>query len=139
MAIIRQTNKKTGITYVIDSESYWDKEKQQPRSRRKLIGKVDPETGETVPTGGRGRKPGTLANPATPEQNSSPSQKDPCTPSTPDTHGEGDYRALYEDCLRSLKKCEAALAKSEAAVASMEKERREVLSQLVKVVGKLQH
>ena len=47
MAIIRQTNKKTGITYVIDSESYWDKEKQQPRSRRKII---DPVTGEVVPT-----------------------------------------------------------------------------------------
>ena len=50
MAIIKQTNKKTGITYVIDSESYWDKEKQQPRSRRKIIGKIDPVTGEVVPT-----------------------------------------------------------------------------------------
>ena len=50
MAIIRQINKKTGITYVIDSESYWDKEKQQPRSRRKIIGKIDPVTGEVVPT-----------------------------------------------------------------------------------------
>ena len=27
LAIIRQTNKKTGFTYVIDSESYRDKEK----------------------------------------------------------------------------------------------------------------
>ena len=50
MAIIKQTNKKTGITYVIDSESYWDKEKQQPRSRRKIIGKIDPVTGDVVPT-----------------------------------------------------------------------------------------
>jgi len=50
LAIIRQTNKKTGITYVLESESYWDKEKQQPRSRRKVIGKIDPETGEIVPT-----------------------------------------------------------------------------------------
>ena len=50
MAIIKQTNKKTGITYVIDSESYWDKEKQQPRSHRKIIGKIDPVTGEVVPT-----------------------------------------------------------------------------------------
>ena len=50
MAIIKQTNKKTGITYVIDSESYWDKEKQQPRSRRKIIGKIDPVTGGVVPT-----------------------------------------------------------------------------------------
>lgn len=27
--------------------------KKQPRSRRKLIGKIDEETGEIVPTGGR--------------------------------------------------------------------------------------
>ena len=50
MAIIRQTNKKTGVTYVYDSHSYWDKEKKQHRSDRKLIGKIDPETGEIVPT-----------------------------------------------------------------------------------------
>ena len=50
MAIIRQTNKKTGITYVVESESYWDKEKKQPRSHRRIIGKIDPVTGEVVPT-----------------------------------------------------------------------------------------
>ena len=50
MAIIKQTNKKTGVTYVYDSHSYWDKEKRQHRSDRKLIGKIDPETGEIVPT-----------------------------------------------------------------------------------------
>ena len=50
MATIYQTNKKTGITYVIESESYWDKEKQQPRSHRTIIGKIDPETGEVIPT-----------------------------------------------------------------------------------------
>jgi len=41
LATIYQTNKKTGITYVIESESYWDKEKQQPRSHRTIIGKID--------------------------------------------------------------------------------------------------
>ena len=50
MAIIHQTNKKTGITYVIESESYWDRDKQQPRSHRTIIGKIDPVTGEVVPT-----------------------------------------------------------------------------------------
>lgn len=50
MAIIYQTNKKTGITYAYDSEAYWDKEKQQSRAKRTLIGKVDPNTGEIVPT-----------------------------------------------------------------------------------------
>ncbi len=50
MATIYQTNKKTGITYVVESQSYWDKEKQQPRSHRTIIGKIDPDTGEIVPT-----------------------------------------------------------------------------------------
>lgn len=56
-SIIKKLNKQTGITYVYESESYWDKEKKQPRSKRKLIGKIDEQTGEIVPTGGRkGRK-----------------------------------------------------------------------------------
>lgn len=55
MSIIKQYHKDTGITYVYESESYWDKEKKQPRSRRKLIGKLDNETGEIVPTGKKNR------------------------------------------------------------------------------------
>lgn len=56
MSIIKQYRKDTGVTYVYESESYWDKEKKQPRSRRKLIGKLDKETGEIIPTGKKGRK-----------------------------------------------------------------------------------
>lgn len=40
---------KNGITYVYENESYWDKVKKQPRSKRKLIGHIDPKTGEVVP------------------------------------------------------------------------------------------
>ncbi len=54
MSIVKMTNKKTGVTYVYESVSYWDKEKQQPRNKRKLIGKLDPVTGEIIPTGKRG-------------------------------------------------------------------------------------
>ena len=56
MAIINQYDKRSGITYVYESTSYWDKEKQQPRSNRTLIGKRDPVTGEIVPTDGRRKK-----------------------------------------------------------------------------------
>ena len=55
MSIVKATNKKSGTTYVYESESYWDKEKKQPRNNRKLIGKIDKQTGEIVPTRGRGR------------------------------------------------------------------------------------
>lgn len=56
MSIVKLKDKRTGTTYVYESESYWDKEKKQPRNKRTLIGKIDEETGETVPTSGRGRK-----------------------------------------------------------------------------------
>jgi len=56
MVLINQHDKRTGITYVYESESYWDKEKRQPRSKRKLIGKLDEQTGEIIPTDGRGKK-----------------------------------------------------------------------------------
>ncbi len=50
MGTVYQKNKKTGITYVYNNKPYWDKEKQQSRTKRTLIGKIDPETGEIVPT-----------------------------------------------------------------------------------------
>ena len=56
MATIRQKDKRSGITYVYESISYWDKEKKQSRSKRKLIGRFDEETGEVIPTDGRCRK-----------------------------------------------------------------------------------
>jgi Transposase len=50
MGIVYQKDKRVGITYAYESESYWDKEKQQPRARRKLIGRLDEVSGEIVPT-----------------------------------------------------------------------------------------
>ncbi len=56
MAIVKHKDKRTGVTYVYESESYWDKEKKQPRSKRTLVGKLDEATGEIIPTGKSGRK-----------------------------------------------------------------------------------
>lgn len=58
MAIIKQLDKRSGITYVYESISYWDKEKKQPRAKRKLIGRFNPETEEIIPTDGRGKRRG---------------------------------------------------------------------------------
>jgi hypothetical protein len=52
MAIIKQFDKRSGITYVYDSKSYYDKEKKCSRAKRTLIGKIDPDTGEMIPTDG---------------------------------------------------------------------------------------
>lgn len=55
-AIVFQKDRRSGITYAYRSVSHWDKEKKQSRSKRTLIGRVDEETGDIVPTDGRGRK-----------------------------------------------------------------------------------
>ena len=55
-SIVYQKDKRSGITYAYESVSYWDKSKQQSRAKRTLIGRVDPETKEIVPTDGRGKR-----------------------------------------------------------------------------------
>lgn len=56
MAIIKQFDKRSGITYVYDSKSYYDKENKCSRAKRTLIGKIDPDTGEIIPTDGRNKR-----------------------------------------------------------------------------------
>ncbi len=48
MILINVKNKKNGVTYIYESSGYWDKEKQQARSKRKCIGKLNDETGEII-------------------------------------------------------------------------------------------
>ena len=62
MAIITQKDSRSGIIYAYDTQYYWDKKKQQSRAKRKCIGKVDPDTGEIVPTRKRTSKKGEKKN-----------------------------------------------------------------------------
>lgn len=59
MAIVRQHDKRSGITYAYESISHWDKQKKQSRAKRTLIGRVDDSTGEIVPTKATNRRPPT--------------------------------------------------------------------------------
>jgi hypothetical protein len=58
MHYVHHYDKRSGITYVYESVSYRDKETKKPRSKRTLIGRIDPLTGEIVPTDGRGKRRG---------------------------------------------------------------------------------
>lgn len=84
MGIIKQYDKRSGITYAYESHAYWDSEKKMSRAKRTLLGRIDPETGEIVPTDGRNRK--------------KKEEKPTTTPSLE------DYREMYE---KLLKKYEA--------------------------------
>jgi hypothetical protein len=54
--IVYQTNQRTGVKYAYLSTSYWDKDKKAPRSTRKYLGRVDPETGDIIKGAGKNRK-----------------------------------------------------------------------------------
>lgn len=73
MAIVHQTDKRSGITYAYNAEYSWDKEKKQSRSKRSLIGRVDQQTGEIKPTDGRMKKEESDSN----IENSSPVKRGP--------------------------------------------------------------
>jgi transposase len=55
-SIVYQQNKKTGVVYAYENHPFWDSKKKQSRSTRKLLGKLDPSTGNIVPTRGRNTK-----------------------------------------------------------------------------------
>jgi transposase len=50
MSSIFHHRQKNGDIYAYNQESYWDKEKKSPRNKRTLLGKVDPVTGQIIPT-----------------------------------------------------------------------------------------
>ena len=100
---------KNGTTYVYDNVSYWRKDIKQPRSKRKLIGKLDPDTGEIIPTSGRGRKRKV--------QPYSTTVAVTTASSAPKASGSGsqnsdDLRYQYEECRRQLLETQAELAKA---------------------------
>lgn len=112
MSIVRHTDKKTGITYVYESESYWDKEKQQPRNRRKLIGKLD-DNGQVVPTGKRGRR-----------------KKEP--EGTAKTDG---LEQELLDCRRELGEANKKILEQEMLIGKLQKEKRTVQAGLAKILN----
>ncbi|MBT9156001.1 MAG: hypothetical protein DDT37_00976 [Firmicutes bacterium] len=49
--LVYHHKKATGVTYVYEiTGEYWDKERKQMRNKQVCIGKLDPETGELIPS-----------------------------------------------------------------------------------------
>lgn len=111
MSITKSTNKKTGITYVFESHSYWDKEKKAPRNTKKIIGKIDPKTGQMVPT--RKRK-----------RNSSESSEKHNT----------KYQAFYEEALSEIKQKDEEIRHLKQEISTLLREHEEYLK---KTAGEL--
>lgn len=114
MAIIKQYHKDTDTVYVYESISYWDAEKGQSRSKRKCIGKIDPATGEMIPTGKRGKKKKETAS-ASPDAEIS------------------RMTTLYEQELAKTKELKALNASLEDRIASLEKQVSRLRTSLAKI------
>lgn len=119
MAIIKQYHKDTDTTYVYESISYWDEEKKQSRSKRRVIGKLDPETGEIVPTGKRGRK-----------AKEAPASSDDVS---------AELTQLYEESLAQIKELTLTISKKDHEITNLRKEvcrLKEAVSQIDKHLSK---
>jgi predicted RNase H-like nuclease (RuvC/YqgF family) len=112
MAIIKQYHKDTDTTYVYESASYWDADKKQSRSKRKLLGKLDSETGEVIPTGSRGRK-----------------HKE--TPASSDNRIDAEAREKDE----RIRKLTIALAQKDAQIIRLEQKNYR-LQEIIKLISK---
>ena len=55
-SIIRITNKETGAIYAYESTSYRDPITKKPKTKRKYLGRVDPETGDIIPKADDGKR-----------------------------------------------------------------------------------
>lgn len=106
-SIIHHKDKRTGVTYVYESESYWDKEKKQPRSKRTLIGKLDEATGEIIPTGKSGRKKTTAKK----------------------AENEGTFTPITEQ-INLLAEKDAVISSLKAEIVALKKEKQEILKSL---------
>lgn len=101
MAIIYQHDKRSNITYAYESHSYWDKEKKTSRAKRTLIGRVDPDSGEIVPTDGRCRKDKVKK----------------------DKIAEPDYKAQYEKLLKKFTAQELLVKALQNEIASLKEQK----------------
>ena len=90
MSISKSYNKQNGVTYVYEViENYWDKEKKRPQSKRKLIGKIDPETNEIVPTSRKRHA---------------------------EKENGSNYKSLYENAIKEMDRKDETLAELKAAL-----------------------
>ena len=124
MSYSKSYNRQNDTTYVYEVvENYWDKEAKKPRSWRRLIGKIDPVTGEIVPTRSRKKVEET---------------------------GTEDYKKLYESAEKEIELRDKRIAELEKMISeylseessflaeyedSIRKRRSKAASMLKKILG----
>lgn len=119
--IVKGYSKQTKTTYIYEQNYTWNPEKGRSEGTRKLIGKIDPVTGEMIPTGKPGR----------PKKKPSPPEEGNQVPLT--NPYEAEMKVLLQrnkeltDEIADLKK---SLRESEKKVSSMIKAVNSAVKQL---------
>ncbi len=117
MAIVKYRN-QSGTLYAYEQISEWDPVRRQSRSKRKLLGRVDEETGEIIKTM---RKQKTKTDDGAPREKT-----------------RSDFEALYKDAAARVMELERSLAdvSSENLLLREENRRaRKLLEEIHKMTG----
>lgn len=113
--------------YVYSSHSYWDKEAKQHKTDRKLIGKLDPVTGEVVPTRKYVRKQASASDAPAEQANSVRAEGSTKTLISRITELEETNASLRNEntqLRKALRVYQDAVQKASASLASVNKEAR---------------
>jgi len=116
MGKVHCRDNRTGVVYVYESHSYWDKIEKKTKAHRKLIGRLD-ENGNVVPTSGHPGRP----------------RKKPIAPTMDESQIDA-FKAMetkLQARIDSLTKANAELAKE---VREMKRKQTELLSAMKNVV-----
>ena len=106
---------QSGVTYAYEQTSSYDSERKQSRPVRKYLGRVDPETGEIIPTTGkRGRPPKKPAE-------SRPESQEP------------DYKALFEEKCMEVESIQKELTKVKETNEQLSLQTRELKQVIVSI------
>ena len=103
--IVYQENPKTHVKYAYESISYWDKDKKAPRSKRRYLGRVDPETGEIIESKRKRKEPEAVSGQDTEQLMDELRKKDAEIAALKNTLQELTSR--YEESLRILNEIRA--------------------------------
>ena len=102
MSIVKYKN-QSGVTYAYEATSQYDPSTKQSRPKRKYLGRVNPETGEIVPTTGKRGRP----------------RKNPTT----DSSGNNiNISPEHEELVLRLSKAEAEIAELRSENRELDKE-----------------
>lgn len=86
-----------GVTYVYANEDVWSDEAQKYVRKRHMIGKLDPETNEIIPTAGRGGYHGRKNKKEEEPQTAAVEPvTEPVPAPAPKEHSDADYEKLNE-------------------------------------------